>query len=435
MLLACEGVLVALLSGLLLTAPPSISVAPIQGKGSKACTSAIRELAGQHGALAPWRAKGREPPGRWAELERWLTAQGNVLEVDIVVLGTVSATRLVLEAYDPGRSKLIGLRRVNTAKRCKLGAQSRQVLGAWFEELVALSSGSAPPESGIGLVGEDREERRLLAEEHARGADLLGGRPTLPEPRAAATSVIRADPAQPVSTSAVSARFELGFAVVRRTFEVQGAATANLRNIELDGMPGPSFAIELSPLAGGPAALAPLFLSFRHHRTLGVTARRPEGGPDPEVTYTDASALAGYRLTWAALEVSPFAGLRRTSSSLSGAGSALEPDLPDVAYLSLELGAALDVPLGSELRLFGSAAYLFVGSGGEVFSRAFFPEGSGYGLELQLGGRHHLGAGIWVLLGAGLLHYDLTLSGGAGRVAESGADLSLSLRSGLVLEL
>ena len=175
----------------------------------------------------------------------------------------------------------------------------------------------------------------------------------------------------------------------------------------------------------------------RFARAMFVTARRSDGGPSHDATHDRVVARLGYQLRVPAkvpVTLAPSVGLHVMRFGLSGSDNgAPEPDLPDVAYVSLHLGADIEARLVDNATLLVSGAFLPVLSGGPILSPAFFPNGSARGITLEAGLRYAVNRRLSILLLGDYLAYSLSLdpSPAAVRVASVGRDAVIGIRTGV----
>jgi hypothetical protein len=406
-----------------------IAVAPLQGKNSPICTHAVAEVLEEMGDIEPWRSAHRAPT-TWEALSKWLASRGNEIHADVVVLGLVAGPRMILEAYDPNKVKLVGLKRLVTPKRCKFTPASKALVIDWMRSVVAALSGS-PGDAALAL--EDARAAELDKQTSlARTATKTATATTVVE-----REHIEAPPAivpEQTPPPVISAELELGF--VSHSFAYTNARTPNLQEIDVEGMMAPGIRIEARPLAPlEKPALEPLFVRAYYQTTAYARSERA-GGPKYPTDFTDAGASIGYRWVgtdWM-LGISPHAGLHHTMFRLRPArNGSREDQIPNVSYESIELGGDVDVPIKDWIRGILGGSYLVVLSGGDVFSSAYFPAGSAIGFQIEGGLRFDLLPSISVVVLGTYLHYSLSLntSLASRRIADSADDDSLSVRGGI----
>lgn len=451
-----------------------IAVAPFQGKGNAACTRALTELAREVGRVEPWRSASRGPmPRSWADLSVWLGTKGNEIGADVLILGLASGQRIILQAYDPQKVKLIGLKRLTSSKRCKLGASNRAEITQWLKRVLqqSLEPESAPlveRDSDRDTNRDTDRDAKLEAEGTASARELApreepltaGGRdPGLEDAgraddpdraarqerarrKASAAEGLEAEvePIAPPRRATPIVAIEAELSLVNRSFGYSQPRTTNLRTLDVAGMPAPGIRIQAHPFAGASASGLPLFFEAFYRRAVGVKSARTDGGPDQDTRFEEGAALVGYRWvgTRLGLAVSPHAGYRLTQFSLHAPRNGPKEDqLPNVSYSSLDLGVSAELPIKSWITAVVSGSYLVVLSAGEVFSRAYFGSGSALAFDFQAGLRFSLTPSVSIGALGAYQSYSLSLDTdpGALRGADSASDALLSFRSTVRFEL
>jgi hypothetical protein len=417
-----------------------LAIAPLAGKNGKVCTKTVVDIASEVATVVPWNAK--KLPSTWKELSAWLDARGHDIGVSVVILGSTGKSNIVLEAYDLRRVKLIGLKSVVAGKNCKLSQAQRDLVLTFVQEMLGLEKKEGPP---VALLMPDHEQQIAAVEQQQQqlsAGQELGAPPNEPP---VFIQVHRRDtpPAERRgSVSAMRVGAELELAMVTRDFNFSEVRSPNLRGYGVT-MPVPGLLISAHPLAEAGADfdwLAPLLIEARYRHAIAVQSSRSEGGPEYDTSYSELAVRGGWRflIPERELAIVPALGYHRIAFSLGTAdGGQREPDLPRVAYSSLELRVAAEMKVFEPLLLEGSVGYLAVLTAGEVFSDRFFSRGSAFGLELGVGARYTLMPGLAAVAGVSLRTYALSLDAEPTdlRVAGGASDTSFTLRTGIRAEM
>lgn len=429
-----------------------VTIAPLAGRAAQPCTAALTEIAREEVELLPWRSPFRRPPpGTWARLSRWLLANGVEIGAEVVVLGFLSGQRIVLEAYDRHQLKLVGLKHMTMGKRCRFSSSERALLAEWMRSItkgrsrldeetgVAASSTTAPS-------GDDPHARPLM------DIDVSGGEePRVEEPQRARSESARGDAGrglrsgrsgdqtEPALAEGPTIIAEIELAIIGRNFGYSRVGSAGLRGFDIAPMAVPGIALEAYPFAGEAATgLGDLSAGVRLRQ--GIAARGSPGGGTAEhdARYAELEASLGYRLeTDLGLVLHPRLGYQRTTVSLVPASDGARSDLPGVRYGSVELGIDALLTVGGSVAIVGALSYLVVLSGGEVFSAAFFPNGTALGLTAEGGVRLSITPSLSLGLLGAFESYHLSLAAGPTDrlVAASARDSLMAARTTLRFEL
>jgi hypothetical protein len=414
-------------------------VAPLQGKGAQVCTKAVAEVAKELGEVEPWKSTSKErPPTTWEELSGWLGARGNEIGADIVVLGTVQGQKLILEAYDPHRVKLIGLKRLGTPKRCRFTQISHGLILDWLKRVVELqlNPGAEAEIADASDRSEEKPEKEAMP-------SLLGGDP-IGQPKKSDKEADKKPDGLFAETPHAIVRPEDGafisavaeMAIVSRSFSYDSPRSTSLKNYDISGMAVPGVRIEAHPLVKEDSLFAGLFTAAFLRQSVGVKSARTDGGPSYPTSFQDAGAYLAYRWvgTQLNLAITPHAGFRRTVFLLKPASDgARELQLPNVAYASLEGGLGIDYPLKEWMTVSISGAYLKVLSSGEIFTQAFFKSGGAYAFDVGASLRFVVAPGISAIATGAYERFALHFDGipNAQQPADGAEDAMLSLRAEL----
>jgi hypothetical protein len=414
-----------------------IAVAPLQGNNATICTKAVAELAKEIAAVEPWKSLSRDrPPTTWDALSKWLAARGNEIGADVLILGTIRGQKLILEAYDPQRAKLIGLKRLVAPKGCRFSKTSKAIVTDWLKRVLELKGvPEAPPEISESTSPSAEKNDRPDEPPPLLGGERIG-RPT--KEVALESDRERPPPPKLEEPALVSATGEL--AIVSRSFSYTTPRTANLRAYDIAGMATPGIAIEARPLAREDTPLAPIFVRAFFRHSIGVKSARTDGGPPHPTSFLDAGASAGYRWTGALpqLAISPRLGYRRTQFSVWPSRDGVrEDELPNVAYSSLEIGAIADYAIRDWMNASFSAAYLKVISGGEVFRQPFFQGSSSFAFDLEASLRFRIAPELSAIVGGAYQRFQLQFDAvpNALRAADGADDSMLTLRAAVRVDL
>jgi hypothetical protein len=408
-----------LLALLALAQQPSssrLAIAPLRGKGGQACSQRLGELFAERARVVPLDAS-VEGLTNWDELAEWIEQNG-APGAEVVIVGSLNNSSIVLEAYTTHDKKLVGLKSVDTSGRCKLGGEATALLVTWLQSVMP---GQLPTQ----------------------------GTPPPPPPPPGEPVADAAPGAEPAPEAAIEreAPFTValrgGVAIGRRGLEFKGATTSNLRAYEVDVMPVPAISLEAYPLAGSGIwdLIEPLGLAATFARSVGLSSARIEGGPELDTVHTELSAVLLYRwrvpLESLRFELIPQVGYHYLGFGVRSAAGATEPDLPDVAYSSISLGVGADVPVLEKVDVFGSAAYLAVLGAGQIFGAGFFEDGTARGYRVEIGMGYEAIDGLIIEIAGHHISYSLALNPrqGSVRVAESATDAISGIGLGVRVEL
>jgi hypothetical protein len=415
-----------LLALLVIAQEPSqgrLAIAPLRGKGGDACSQRLSQTFARRVQIVPLDAS-VEGLTNWDELVEWIEKKG-APEADVVIVGSLNNSSIVLEAYTTHDKKLVGLKSVDTSARCKLGDEAVGVLLSWIDSIMPSTPHVAPPPS---------------SEPPPPAPPPPAGEPP-PPPEAApkpADPKVEAPREEPYRVA-----LRGGVAIGRRGLEFRGTTTENLRAYEVDVMPVPAITLEAYPLAGTGVwdLLEPLGLAATFSRSIGLSSARIEGGPELDTIHTEVSAMILYR--WKVpfeslrFDLIPQIGYHYLGFGLRTASGAGEPDLPDVAYSSASFGIGADVPVLENVDVFGSGTYLAVLDAGQIFGAGFFQDGSARGYRVEIGMGYEATDGVIIEIAGHHLSYSLSLNPrpDARRVAQSASDTLSGIGLGLRIEL
>jgi hypothetical protein len=384
-----------------------LAVAPLRGKGGPECAVRLGEAFGDRVKLVKLDAS-VEGLTNWDELAEWIEKNG-APEAEVVIVGSLNNNSIVLEAYTTHDKKLIGLKSIDTAGRCKLSEESTQLLNGWISSILP-----APPQP------RPAEKTQLPVEQKTEG---------------------EVAPEETDRSFAIAIRGSV--AIGRRGLTFTGATTSNLRAYEVDVMPVPALELEAFPLAGTDIweYLRPLGLSASFARSIGLSSARIEGGPKLDTIHTEVSASLLYRwqvpLESLRFTLIPEIGWHHLAFGVRSSAGGTEPDLPDVAYSAGSFGIGADVPVLKNVNIFGSASYLAVFAGGQIFSSGFFEDGSARGYRVEIGMGYEAVDGFIIEVAGHHLAYSLKLNPKptSERAAQTGNDALSGIGLGIRVEL
>lgn len=184
---------------------------------------------------------------------------------------------------------------------------------------------------------------------------------------------------------------ELGTDVLNRHFGYDNATSGNLRQYDLALFPLPAIHAELYPFAlAGLDALSALGIEASFAYAPFLKSRRASGTD----SYPTAAMKMDVGLRWRfmplsnfALAITPYAGMRIQSFKLAAASTGEMLDgLPNLEFVGARVGAALEVPVAQDaVIILARIGVLPLFSAGEIISRTYFAQGSGFGLEGSVG--------------------------------------------------
>jgi hypothetical protein len=235
--------------------------------------------------------------------------------------------------------------------------------------------------------------------------------------------------------------FDASIALLDRSFSYSQVGTMNLRSYSAPMILDPELRLELYPLAlltKGPLAGVGVDGSystsfFQNSRRSGTAATWPTSMPHYDVNL---------RYRWTPLRtldaaLIPFVGYddRRFNVGTGTDGTQLD-GLAMTSYSSIRLGVAAELPiLNSGIILFGKLAALIVMSSGQIISTDYFPHGSNFGIEGQLGVGYRIVGPLQIRLAFDYTHYGMTFQTTASDtyVASGAVDLYMAGRLGVRL--
>lgn len=414
------ALLIALAAAATDPAPTRLAVAPLRGKGGDVCAKALSEVFAERVRIVTLDAS-VEGLTNWDELSEWIEKNG-APGADVVIVGSLNNASIVLEAYATHDKRLIGLKSVETAGRCKFSEQTRRLLIAWLDSVLP----EPVPAS---------QQKRAVEKQTAAPAEEAA---VEQKAEAQATPEVEKKPERSFAVAVAGS-----IAIGRRGLSFVGTTTPNLRAYEVDVMPVPQLALEAYPLAGLDVweYFRPLGLAATFARTVGLSSTRIEGGPELDTVHTELSATLLYRwrvpLSSLRFDLIPQVGYHHLAFGLRGSGGASEPDLPDVAYSSLAFGVGADVPVLERVNVYGAGTYLAVLDGGQIFNAGFFEQGTARGYRIELGMGYRVVEGVILQLAGHYLSYSLSLNPQLGdeRVAQSATDSLSGIGLGVRIEL
>lgn len=203
-----------------------------------------------------------------------------------------------------------------------------------------------------------------------------------------------APPPRPSSAKAGKPHFlvvDVGADVLNRRLAWTQVATANLRSYDLALFGQPALGVQFYPLAlmrddllaGLGVEVGFAFAPWLQSRL----ASAPDGFPTSTMRFDGALRFRIIPSQSFPLSITPYVGVRSQSFTVGALSDGRRLDgLPNIAFLGLRAGVALEVPIILErLSLFGRFGVIPVFSSGEILSSAFFPNGSAFGFEANAG--------------------------------------------------
>lgn len=461
-----SGLWLALGLSLAVTASPSVAfaksfmVVPLTGKGGRACSKYISKKLKKQTAVQRWSGKGGANKVKtWKSLQKWMDRQEGKLDVDVLILGTLKNSKLILEAYGASHRKLLGLKKISTRSRCKLSKRGVRVFSAWIKSVIkrdqrmqAIASAntepkksppSVPPPTATPKTGpksgpkaDSKTDPKTDPKSDPKPGAQGAGTKTGTQDKTGPTKVKTPRPKKRKKRRSfwIAADLEVGFS--RRSLAYGGAQSANIRGYTIDAMATPALRIDVRPLRW--RFLSPLELSFEYRAAVGVESARVDGGPDLATNHAELSARLSYHwlVPGSRFTVVPQVGFHQVSFTLRapevGAG---EDQVPNVRFSSGLFGLGLHVPVIKRATLVASASYLLVGSAGQLLSDAFFA-GSAQGILVQAGLRYELFDQFFLYMRGHYLSYRVSVDAVAGRrrTAESASDTYSGVRGGVRFE-
>ncbi len=465
-----SGLWLALGLSLAVIASPSVAsaksfmVVPLTGKGGRACSKYISKKIKKQTSVQRWSGKGSANKVKtWKSLQKWMDRQEGKLDVDVLILGTLKNSKLILEAYGASHRKLLGLKKISTRSRCKLSKRGVRVFSAWIKSVIkrdqrmqAIASAntkpkksppSVPPPTATPKTGPQTDPKAGPTTDPKSGAQGAGTKTgaqagaqtgaqsgTKEKPGPTKVKTPRPKKRKKRRSFWIAADLEVGFS--RRSLAYGGAQSANIRGYTIDAMATPALRIDVRPLRW--RFLSPLELSFEYRAAVGVESARVDGGPDLATNHAELSARLSYHwlVPGSRFTVVPQVGFHQVSFTLRapevGAG---EDQVPNVRFSSGLFGLGLHVPVIKRATLVASASYLLVGSAGQLLSEAFFA-GSAQGILVQAGLRYELFDQFFLYMRGHYLSYRVSVDAVAGRrrTAESASDTYSGVRGGVRFE-
>lgn len=268
----------------------------------------------------------------------------------------------------------------------------------------------------------------------AKEAELPLKAPPLPEP---ATPT---PPAEEPGPRPQVLALEAGASLYSRSFSYSMVATMNLRSYSAYLLLEPDVRVEVYPLALlTKGLLSGLGVDGSFGTAIGARSRRSGTDATWPTTLMHFEMDARYR--WTPVRsvdaaVIPFAGVgnRRFEVGLGSDGSAL--DVPGTSYWAVRVGVAGELPIvRTGVLVFAKLAALIVVSSGQIISADYFPTGSTFGFETELGVGYQLFGPLQLRLAFDYTRYGLTFQTTASdvHVASGAADLYMGGHFGVRL--
>jgi hypothetical protein len=390
---------IALAAGLLFLAPGAfaekIAVLNFTGPDAASVRAQVTDaLCGQATCVEPKKvSKGPKPD--WAKAKKE--------KIEFFVTGTVKgkgAKRTlelqVLNKAGPAKLK----KSVPLAKLDSLVTQVKDVMG--------LESAAPAPEPEKKVEPAPEPEKQPEAEapkEEGRKRKQPTEAPPPPkeeeraaEEKPAEAGTEEAAPEQPASGEfkPPAIEFEVGADLFSRSFSYNNVSTNNLRSYSASFIFAPEFRAEVYPLAFfSKGIISGLGVDGAVAFSLGLKSRRT--GTD--TTWPTNIVHYDFNLRFRLRPVSsidaaviPFVGYGNQGFSVgTGSDGSTLDGLPSVSYSSVRAGLAGELPFSSSgFMVFAKFAALIVLSSGEIISPAFFPKGSNFGIEGQVGAGYRL---------------------------------------------
>lgn len=401
---------------------PVVTVAPLRGKGGAACAQALEAAMAEDVALEPWQGEGSAAGFRtWAELSSWVESEGQALGAQVVVVGTIRAKKLILEAYDTGTGALLGLTQVRTVqgKGCTPTRGGRNLLIQFVTRAQASYARrrafAAPPDTSTVAVAPPPKAAPPPTKTAPPPPEVAPPPPPPPAPPVAAAEppelndepepddeyapVLQADPQRPRKRKATGAAapapeapagpvwalLDVEVGLTQRNLAFDDATGAAAGTYQVGAMFTPGVRLMAWPFVEGPRWLRPLSLEATYRGAVGFQSR-PSAGAEPVPTrYLDAAAALAYRIEvpGTRFAVSPRVGANVMQFGLQTPGKGAGLDTPGVDYRSAWLGVAVDARLMATAQMRLRAAYMPLLHAGAIFASNYFPEGSGWALDVQ----------------------------------------------------
>ncbi len=411
-----------------------LTVAPLRGKGGASCAVSLSKLINTEMQVEPW-SQGYSVEGfhDFEALSRFVEQNGRALGAQIVVVGTLRATKLILEAYEVNGGALLNLARVpisKSAARCSVGRRGRaQVLrfadraqsaylrraksaaaraAATQAALAAEAKKASPAQTSSAAIAASTPQPTPAATEPppakappATAEAPAAEAPVTEAPFSGSDDVLRASSdkpkkgqsAPPVLSSPPKKgpppvlEVEPQVGISQRRFAFQNSEGGTLRTHQIGAMFTPGLRVRATPFARDARAwLRPLSLELIFRQSPTFQSRRIKDGPEVDTRYAEVAGLLRYAIPIPSSRfvIAPELGAHSLQYSLRGlATGAAGQDTPSVGYRSLLLGIGLEAELvpNADVRL--SGAYLPVLSAGRVFSAQYYPEGSAWALRIE----------------------------------------------------
>ncbi len=271
----------------------------------------------------------------------------------------------------------------------KNGTLSAKHLQAAMDVLgVNLDSTPAPVEPTPAIEPAPKASPKTTPPPNAAPAEP---EPVEPQPRATGAAPTKSKPAEAASKSKFLV-VDVGLDVTNRGLSYNQVATGNLRRYDLPAFAAVTLGLQFYPLAlaGRDDLLAGLGAEFNISFAPWLQSRLLS---TPEPFPTSAVRIDG-GIRWNIVPVksypfaiSPYVGVRSQSFTVSPLSDGRRLDgLPNIGFLGLRVGLGVEVPIVVNLfSLFGRFGVVPTFASGEIISAAFFPNGSTFGFETNVG--------------------------------------------------
>jgi hypothetical protein len=235
--------------------------------------------------------------------------------------------------------------------------------------------------------------------------------------------------------------FSVGARIGTRSFGYNDSLPG-LRPYSLIPSPSLSFVGHWYPAAHfstGPAAH--IGLDVRADMLVGVSSENKAGQKFGTSSHRIGVGVRG-RLPMKQLELGAVAGWGQHAFGLSDDPQGADPDVPDIKYSYLRIGADARYQFMPAFAVQLQAAYLAGLSLGEISSPAWFPHATGNGLDLELGFQLAVAPMLSFELAVSMQRYFMSLNpeaddpgvlGSTARVAGGALDKYFSSRLGLII--
>jgi hypothetical protein len=202
-----------------------------------------------------------------------------------------------------------------------------------------------------------------------------------PTPTLAANTVELGEEAKPARQHLTQLEIVVGSRIFSRSLSYRDDLFHMLRPYDLGAAAAVLVTADWFPWASASRALSPFGLTATFEQALGLSSLGPDGTQYP----TTAAFYSGgvkVRLPIGGSELSGTAayGVHRFAIEASNS-SQPKPQIPDVDYHFVRIGAASRIGLGSRFCVGLEAAYLHILDTGEIASASYFPRATVIGVE------------------------------------------------------